>query len=344
MDDSMIKDEEFKYNIKRIIRGQQILEQKCSPDKSNIYVIVNRHIGDAMRIIRGLHNIKKYYGESASRYHFEDIPDKRNSFEKRKVIKKIILITTPVITGLAKLYPNDWDEIITLPKADVDCVEFYAISTPGKFKNIICDENAKNHFGNNFDETVWVKYILHNCSYMAYETAVPRHYFNDRSSMQINDKLNEEVDNYIKEIELNIEKSVILCPAAQSSGILTNELWEDLVLHINQQGYKVYTNVHGEEKPIKGTEGLDVSLDKIITMAKKGVRIIGVQSGLLDVISEIKPENLIFINVVKTAMDNQFAMVKGVLNEVSKKDGITFIRLEHFEKEYVLNLILNNFK
>ena len=49
------------------------------------------------------------------------------------------------------------------------------------------------------------------------------------------------------------------------------------------------------------------------------------------------------LSVIKTARDGQFAKNRGAINEVNHINNITYLRIEHFEEDYVLKLLMDNF-
>ena len=58
---------------------------------------------------------------------------------------------------------------------------------------------------------------------------------------------------------LDKERTIILLPHAITFQNLTLEFWEEVAQRLKEKNYIVYTNVAGDEKPVKGTEPLKVS-------------------------------------------------------------------------------------
>ncbi|MCR4792596.1 MAG: hypothetical protein K5871_07590 [Lachnospiraceae bacterium] len=96
----------------------------------------------------------------------------------------------------------------------------------------------------------------------------------------------------LKEYDGNIEipkgKSVVFSPYAKSVTAIDEQIWEDAVLHYSNLGYKCFTNVVGDEKPINGSEPLDVPLAEMVSVLEKAGCFIGIRSGLCDVIRSAK--------------------------------------------------------
>lgn len=83
-----------------------------------------------------------------------------------------------------------------------------------------------------------------------------------------------------------IEKNrgVILSPYAKSVTALPAEIWEDIVSDCREKGYQVFTNVAGDEKPLKGTVPISPDICEMKSVAERAGTFIGIRSGLCDVI------------------------------------------------------------
>ena len=87
-------------------------------------------------------------------------------------------------------------------------------------------------------------------------------------------------------------KAVIFSPYAKSVTALDPKVWEEVVNHYNDMGYKCYTNVVGDEKPLAGTESISPSLLELRSVVEKAGTFIGIRSGLCDVIREAKAKKI----------------------------------------------------
>lgn len=88
--------------------------------------------------------------------------------------------------------------------------------------------------------------------------------------------------------ELLPGKTVILSPYAKSVVALPDSVWEDIVEYYRKQGYVVYTNVAGEEKPLKGTKGISPDITQMKSLVEQAGTFIGIRSGLCDVLKTAK--------------------------------------------------------
>lgn len=334
---------DFENNLERLRNGFEVAQRFCDTDPTTIYIIINRHIGDAARVLQMLQAIKDYYGSDADRYHFSDGHSVMNPVLKVKIIKKLIVITTKSISGVANLYSYAFDSMIVLDKQDLDDLELYSCSPCAVHKNIICDENAYRIVYGRWktDEGNWIRSAVTGVGDLRWYLCLP-------SKLKTTDMVVNQITinktNDVKRIN-NIEanKSVIICPYAKSSSMLSSNIWERYTKELNKLGYKVYTNSFGDEPSIKGTSRLSVDIDIMVCLARQGCRIIGVQSGLLDVLVRSKATSVTVLNVIISDKDVQFAKSRGALKEINNINNITYLRIEHFEEDYVLKLLMDNF-
>lgn len=83
-------------------------------------------------------------------------------------------------------------------------------------------------------------------------------------------------------------KSVIFSPYAKSVTNLPNDIWEKMVVSYTEKGYKCFTNVVGDEKPIEGTAAISPTIAEIRSVVEHAGTFIGIRSGLCDVIRSAK--------------------------------------------------------
>ena len=87
-------------------------------------------------------------------------------------------------------------------------------------------------------------------------------------------------------------KAVIFSPYAKSVTALDPKVWEKAANHYNGMGYKCYTNVVGDEKPLAGTESISPSLLELRSVVERAGTFIGIRSGLCDLIREAKAKKI----------------------------------------------------
>lgn len=79
-------------------------------------------------------------------------------------------------------------------------------------------------------------------------------------------------------------KSVIFSPYAKSVTNFPNDIWENIVVSYTEKGYKCFTNVVGDEKPIEGTTAISPIIAEMRSVVEHAGTFIGIRSGLCDVI------------------------------------------------------------
>ena len=90
--------------------------------------------------------------------------------------------------------------------------------------------------------------------------------------------------------EIRAGKAVVLSPHAKSVASLPDSLWEQIAECYREAGFQCFTNVAGEEKPVKGTIPISPSLAEIRSVVERAGRFIGLRSGLCDVLGTARAE------------------------------------------------------
>lgn len=341
----------FNIVIDKIKYGLKLALQYCKLDNNVLYFILNSHLGDAARDLKILKAIRQYYGPSASRFHFSEglnVHDEIHAvkkFPKRKLISKIVIITNRSISGVARLYENYIDEIIIFPRKELEAIELYAFSQCGPHENIIPDENASGLLQRwNFDETDWTKWMMYKVNALMWKFCIPREEASQEACMNIGNFTNKMTDKIISEYCIDPIHSVIICPVSRSSSGLPKAIWEKFAQYLHSLGYDVFTNTGIGEVPIENTKPLAVDVDVVVCLSNRGAKIVGVQCGLIDILVWSKSPNLLIVSIIKNEQDRAFAQVAKAVQEVNKKpNNVTYLRIEHFEEEYVLKLLMDNF-
>ncbi len=83
-----------------------------------------------------------------------------------------------------------------------------------------------------------------------------------------------------------IEKghAVILSPYAKSVTALPAKIWEEIISDYQKQGFQIFTNVAGEEKPLPGTSAISPAISEMKSVVERAGIFIGIRSGICDVI------------------------------------------------------------
>ena len=87
-------------------------------------------------------------------------------------------------------------------------------------------------------------------------------------------------------------KSVIFSPYAKSIPSLPDKVWDEAVRYYSEKGYKCFTNVVGDEKPLDKTEAVSPSIAELKSLVEHAGTFVGIRSGLCDVIREAKAKKI----------------------------------------------------
>ena len=79
-------------------------------------------------------------------------------------------------------------------------------------------------------------------------------------------------------------RAVVFSPYAKSVTAISQIVWEDAVEYFTDAGYKCYTNVVGDEIPLRGTEAISPSVLEMRAVVERAGIFVGIRSGLCDVI------------------------------------------------------------
>lgn len=79
-------------------------------------------------------------------------------------------------------------------------------------------------------------------------------------------------------------KTIIVAPYANSVQELPIQFWEELVKRLINMGYYVFTNVSGNQKAIKGSNGLKIPLNQLGNYLEFAGYFVSLRSGLCDIV------------------------------------------------------------
>lgn len=118
-------------------------------------------------------------------------------------------------------------------------------------------------------------------------------------------------------VEIVPGKTVILSPYAKSVIPLPDKVWKDIVEDYTNQGYDVYTNTVGDEKPLEGTKKISPDITQMKSLVEHAGTFIGIRSGLCD--------------VLKTAKCKKIALYPDYNYSDTKWKAIDMYRIEGFD-------------
>ncbi len=130
-----------------------------------------------------------------------------------------------------------------------------------------------------------------------------------------------------------IGKTVLLCPYSVSMQPIKTSFWEKLVDILNDNGYKVVTNVKDtSEQPIRGTASLTISIKDIVPFLNKCGNLIGVRSGLMEVTESASINRVILYGEIRAGYRGKGGHNKSMIDHFSFNEW--FGRHDALELEY----------
>ena len=93
---------------------------------------------------------------------------------------------------------------------------------------------------------------------------------------------------------LSLDRTILIAPYSNTLGCIPDGVCSELVKCLKKKGYSVCTNIAGEEKPIEGTIGLFLPYDVVLDFTNKCAGVIGMRSGLFDVISSSDTKMVVY--------------------------------------------------
>lgn len=94
----------------------------------------------------------------------------------------------------------------------------------------------------------------------------------------------------------DLTNTVVLMPYAKSVPLINESFWKSLVECLSQAGYKVVTNIAGNEKPIAGTTALSLSISETVQFCSVCKAVVSLRSGFCDLLGVMTDIPLFIVN------------------------------------------------
>ena len=305
----VIHNDEF-HNLKLQIVGRKLavsimdLGEKCT-----YFFIIRYHFGDAISLLSSLsafkilHNNPESFGLGELKWWYSN-----------KKVEKIVAITNNRLVDLCNLC-NEIDDTIVLDDYELDAINYVIHNdTHGIYRNILPDASSflwnKNPvFSGNMSSYPFSLFDLPLkndlvCKYVS------------EYKLKINSYLSGKADEYINNRGIDINKTVAIFPYAKSTSMIEEKYWNSIVNIVKKSRMRVFTNVGPGEAALKGTEELSVDISLLLTLVAKGMRIIGVQSGIIDALRHVNliPNRSFIIWGMSDPIEKLWAYDMGVLS------------------------------
>lgn len=105
---------------------------------------------------------------------------------------------------------------------------------------------------------------------------------NDFPEIKISKEVKESAERKLKKLKINIDKLIFISPEAITMKPLPEEFWDKIISLITDNGYSTFINI---------STGLDyevLSLEEAYYVASKSKMLIGLRSGLIDLLCLVK--------------------------------------------------------
>lgn len=112
--------------------------------------------------------------------------------------------------------------------------------------------------------------------------------------------IKHEAVQAIENFDVIKDKIVVLNPYSGSMIWVDNNLFERIAVFLTSKGFYVYTNVVGEQSPIKGTQPLNCSIYELYAICNHIPFVISVRSGIIDFCVTAKSNFLVYYFSMKT--------------------------------------------
>ena len=332
--------ERFEDRVGSLYKGFEIANRVCSYDNTDLYVLLYRQEGDALHLLKKLPAVKKYYGENAARYHFKD---EGGAFIKKKTIRRLFIVTKPANIGVVRLFSGQVDGVIILPYAELEKLAGYSLSPCALHQNIVCEADAMRIMGNRqeTDEGQWCRLkMFGGVSDIERELCIPHNIFKPCCSPRLSAETQKLAQELCERGKINPPGTAVLCPYAKYSSMLDISVWVKFAKILRAQGKAVYTYAADNDPTVAGTELLKTDIDVLACLCERGARLYGVHGSITDVVNAVTPKNLVCLSVIRNEKDREYAKARNVFKEVNRMPGgAVYLRLEHFEEEYILDLL-----
>lgn len=297
--------------IDLIRKGYDLACRYVDGNQNVHYMIKSHHIGDAMRTLPLVSVYKRYYSA-------ENQINDTSSLNKK--VSKIVVITTSVLAGVARLF-RDIDEIIVLSRDEVSAIDYYAQSGMNFHKNLFPDENSMN---NHNKETMFG--VSNQNWLLDLPMKVEHEYEIRRNSKSVSDYSVDQAKKFLSENKVTADKMAIICPYSQSSTSLTQNDVDKVIRFLKDNEYKVYTNVGPKEKELSGTYRLQIPVDTLCALGIMGAYIIGAQSGLVDTLRWLDADiNMLIVSFFFTNTDKLYARNRRIVEPVECRGTTTYL-------------------
>lgn len=119
--------------------------------------------------------------------------------------------------------------------------------------------------------------------------------YNNCKLPQVDLSIKDGLYSKINQIGLNIDKFVFISTEANSTELLPNIFWNELVNELKNNGYDIFSNTTSLINPIKNSKSCFLTYQEAYLLAQKSKAIIALRSGFTEILSSINvPKHIIY--------------------------------------------------
>lgn len=301
---SGLRREEFMNKMQSIIKGYEIANRVISDDQNIHYLIMRKHIGDVLNQLRKVILFKNYYSVDEP-YHMKE--QYGDAIPKKWVVNKIVIVTNQLMSGVTRLI-SSLDDVIVLSSDELEHIGNYSKSNMCIHANLHRDDVGM--FGDKVGSQQ--KRTMFNLSTYHWILNLPMNIPEASEWILSSTRVGTQSIGVAKKIlvEHNIDpyKTVIICPYARTSSMLSEKSWMPVIHQLKELGFFVFTNVGPAEQELLETERLQIPIDVYAALGVLGCIIIGVQSGIIDVVRMLNNDTrLMDLSVLVKPIDFKYA-------------------------------------
>lgn len=229
--------------------GLQII-LSITKDPSAFYVFCPWGSGDTLTVAAYLHYIREYRG-----------------------VQKLILVCKKNQTDIADMF-DSIDDVIAVSGDECDAIVIASCLSLATY--------GPNYMVGNLSLIRKVSFPHRLMPYKLFVLQVPE--------SAVPEKVSEKfMGTYDSSLAEEWQNRIILAPYAVAFPLLSASFWEKLANALMEKGFRLYTNVYGEEKEIPGTERLEVSIREAFQLVRYSAGVVSYRSGFSDILA-LQPE------------------------------------------------------
>lgn len=256
------------------------------------------------------------------------------AFKRINKIEHITCLTTETIGKLAPYFSTTVDRFFFIEKKELQILLQFYKSDFGylfyrKHQNLICtfptahvrDDVIKNPSSLNFASLTRAIYHL------------PA----DLPACKLPEIGRRNVDELVKAGVIVPGKTVLLNPNAQTITQTPISFFEHLASKLIADGYSVLCSVHGNEKVVKGTEGIEFPITQAVALSNACGMVVGARSGFMDIVA--------FSGAKAVSIDNDGYDYSGYFDYTAwGKENLLNLKYEFKEEERIIASIMEFFE